>query len=234
MRLIENVSKTTEDSKMHMKSLVEVYSEISNNVKEISQIILLIKQISAQTNLLAMNAAIEAAHAGDAGRGFAVVAEEMTKLAKASQKEADNIKNLSKKIFLSIQDGSKKVVTVSDIMEDVSKGATEIIEFMRDTNSHINNVASGTNQIEVATKSLVTNSEIVAGSITEIDKKISSILDSVTTVTSLSEQVSQGISETSLGLAEDNKAIALIAEVSRKNSDNMDVLNQELSVFKII
>ncbi|MCC5879576.1 MAG: methyl-accepting chemotaxis protein [Idiomarina sp.] len=95
----------------------EAISELDENTRNIGQILEVIKGVTEQTNLLALNAAIEAARAGEAGRGFAVVADEVRALAKRTQESASQIENM----IVKLEDGTKAVVTVIRESQGVSE-----------------------------------------------------------------------------------------------------------------
>ncbi|MFC7684471.1 methyl-accepting chemotaxis protein [Ureibacillus sp. GCM10028918] len=100
-------------------SLVKSFTELSNRSREIGQIIEVITNISAQTNLLALNAAIEAARAGEHGKGFAVVADEVRKLAEESAHSARQINNL---VVAIQEDTNKTMKTVNEATGEVKQG----------------------------------------------------------------------------------------------------------------
>ncbi|MDR2602931.1 MAG: methyl-accepting chemotaxis protein [Spirochaetaceae bacterium] len=132
---LEHLGRTTEAAKKDMKALLDAFSSLQNGTQEIAGIAGVIKGIAASTNLLAMNAAIEAAHAGESGKGFSVVAGEIRSLAGATSENANNIsaniKNIVKQIgsstdFLNKMDGV--MARMVGGVNNVEKSFTEIIQ----------------------------------------------------------------------------------------------------------
>ncbi|MCK5344882.1 MAG: methyl-accepting chemotaxis protein, partial [Candidatus Heimdallarchaeota archaeon] len=108
-----------------LKSTTDAISEIDNNIESISEMVSIINGIASQTNLLAMNAAIEAAHAGDAGKGFSVVADEIRKLAESSavnaKKIEGEIRNIISKIETAVSSGNKTNISFQEIRKEVQE-----------------------------------------------------------------------------------------------------------------
>lgn len=112
-----------ESNLSEVSTLVEKIEEKSQGLEEMSNVI---QQISEQTNLLAMNAAIEAAHAGESGKGFAVVADEIRKLAENSGTEAKKIADVLAEIKKMIDDAYEGTVSTKKEFDNIVKGSSEV------------------------------------------------------------------------------------------------------------
>ncbi len=118
--LTESLGKRSSEGGREMRQMIDSMGEIEASALTVSSIVGVISKIAAQTNLLAMNAAIEAAHAGDAGKGFAVVAEEVRNLAESSSKSSKEIIAYIKEMTGKIRGGSRMAEKSGKAFMDIS------------------------------------------------------------------------------------------------------------------
>ncbi len=161
------VSEKIENENVLMQEMLKAMNEIEQNAQKINEINKAIDDIAFQTNILSLNASVEAARAGSAGKGFAVVAGEVRNLAGKSQDAANETANLIQGTITSVRNGAKIVAeaaqALSDVMENADKSqqiAKEISKEMQEEAETIATVTTGLDQIsEVVQQNSATSEE---------------------------------------------------------------------------
>ncbi|UJJ31336.1 methyl-accepting chemotaxis protein [Halopseudomonas maritima] len=181
--------------------------EIGKQLEEITQVIGMIATISQQTNLLALNAAIEAARAGEQGRGFAVVADEVRTLAGKTTAATDKVSE----IIDNFRTGMQSLNTAGSQMQNaVATGRERIISMdrslsdataaMGQLDQRIASIASGAEQIGAAVRSVSQDVQSVAGVASSMMQKASSVRDHSEAVRSEGDRLLEGLGGFQLGV----------------------------------
>jgi methyl-accepting chemotaxis protein len=192
------VVKSVETSILSLANDVENASNVINKVEsgseEIGVVLDVIKGIAEQTNLLALNAAIEAARAGEHGRGFAVVADEVRSLAQKTQESTSEIENTIEKL----QAGTREAVSAMGVGRDQAK---EVVIKAKEAAESLETISSAVSTINDMTMLIATASEEQSAVSEEINRNLHSISD-------LSENTASGARETS-SAADEMTALAV-------------------------
>ena len=161
---LNSVVTSIESGSEHQQDLVQKVSSLTEQAKNIKDVLAIISDIADQTNLLALNAAIEAARAGEHGRGFAVVADEVRKLAERTQKSLSEISANVNLITQNVVEISQETAVTSDNMQNIASSAQELIASSQITKDNLaitqeksTDVMHQSTFIATKTKELITN-----------------------------------------------------------------------------
>ncbi|GGH81210.1 methyl-accepting chemotaxis protein [Pullulanibacillus pueri] len=202
-----------------VKTSVEKVSGLAKHSQAITKLVDVIHSIANQTNLLALNAAIEAARAGEHGKGFAVVADEVRQLSEQVSASIDEITT----IVNNIQVESSNVTTTLEQGYDQVKEGTDQVNLSGEKFNAINEAVKGMNK-QVSEISLV---------LQQIADNSHTISQSVENVSSISEQAAAGIEETSASVQQTSAAMEEISANSEDLAKQAETLNELVRRFKL-
>lgn len=184
----ERYADTAENSRESMEALMGAMARISEASEKIGNIISEIESIASQTNLLSLNASIEAARAGDAGRGFAVVADQIRTLAEQSAKSAVDSRNLIEASIYEVGEGNKIAAKASDSLKEVVDGVQSIAENAKKMSDVSTSQAAGMEQADVAIARIA---EVVQANSATSQETSATSEELTAQATTLSEMVAQ-------------------------------------------
>jgi methyl-accepting chemotaxis protein len=205
---------------------------IDESVESIKDITLIISSISSQTNLLAMNAAIEAAHAGDAGRGFSVVADEIRKLAEASAVNSKEISSILKGIVDRIGEATRAGNETNEAFAAIDSEVKELRASLGEIFDNMSELRTGGEQILQAMTVLREASSKVDEGSSSITENTANIRDSMDTLKAVSDEVDRGMREIAAGIKDISATAGSLLASAAKLGEIGETLNTELARFK--
>lgn len=225
---VRGLDGTAEKGRQASRVLNEAIVKIKDTAGEVSSIVDAVEDFAERTNLLSMNAAIEAAHAGAAGRGFAVIAGEIKSLAAASAERTERIRDSISDINRRIENSVEANLGVAGALDSVADGAKIALNSIVAVGSSLNNQRSATDRLRVSLQSLASSAASIRGEAERQEADGQRIRSRMMELVSISKELHSSID----GIAQENAAIAQtmkrLAEVSREGRESVSGLRMLL------
>ena len=215
---IDTVIANTDSTVELISKVKDQIYETNEAIKQVNTAVELIVDITSQTNLLSLNASIEAARAGVAGKGFAVVAEEIKKLADESARGAESIKEITQNIIKQSSESVSMVEQIKELVDTESENVNATKENFDVLNSCIQQNVATVDSIDSKTKALDELKELIIGSVTELS--------------AISEENAASNQEVTASVTDISSNVDNIDGVTQEVLNSSNTLNELMTYFK--
>jgi methyl-accepting chemotaxis protein len=230
---VKNLQDASEVGRTGLQDVSTDIQEIARESEGLLEINAVMENIASQTNLLSMNAAIEAAHAGEAGKGFAVVADEIRKLAESSSEQSKTIGTVLKKIKDSIDKVTKSIESVLARFEAIDSNVDKVATQEETIRNAMEEQGQGSKQVLNGIEKVTEITRNVKGGSEEMLEGSNEVIHESQNLERVTQEITSGMNEMAQGADQINIAVNQVNEITIKNREGIDILMKEVSKFKV-
>ncbi len=217
-----------------LNAVSEAIANIASQSRGLEETNAVISSIASQTNLLAMNAAIEAAHAGEAGKGFAVVADEIRKLAEDTAARSGEIRGVLKALGGHVESAVAMSGEAGKSFDSIRSSVKDVVTRQREIRHAVEEQTAG-NQVvlESVDKLRRISAEVESGS-SEMSAGSQTILRSVQILSDVTAEAQRAIKEITDGTKDINESVVKVSELSRRTTESIGSVEETIGRFKVL
>ncbi len=232
-QLAQGLGNAAQEGANSVNDSIRAIQEIEASSRMVADIVTVISKISAQTNLLAMNAAIEAAHAGDAGRGFAVVAEEVRNLAESSSKSTKEISAHIKEMLSAVKNGVHLSEKAGSSLEKISTDVQSTTNLIREIANAMAEQNIAATEILDSIGNLVNETQSIRQNALEQKERNAGIRQEVDHITEAFTEIVGATEEQIEGSQRILHAVADLVKIEQKNREIAEKLKELVEGFNL-
>ena len=229
----EILTLKSQEGRESIENAIKTMQEIQKSSSEVQEFVNIIKNLASQTNLLSMNAAIEAAHAGDFGAGFAVVAEEVRNLAESSAKSARNIQEHIQDMIVTIDNGVETINSAGEAFANISKKVEETANFVEEISAAMEEQKIGAAETQQATVTVVDAVHAVNDLAQTQAEDATQVREFMRTVVTASESTLKAVQDGVIATMHLKESVQEVKDSATHNTASVDIIEEQVGLFKV-